>query len=306
MTARIIRRATLLAAIRHYFHSEQVIEVVTPLLRDAGSSEVHLDNVAVPALGYLQTSPEAAMKSLVAETGQSIYQICAAFRAGEMGDRHQLQFQMLEWYRVGFSLSSLMDDLERLLASIRTYCSSADWDIELPNGRIPRISYDSLFQSTFEFSAHDADISQLQEAAAAARLSHLTGVSRRADLLDGLFSSRIEPSLGASIVFDFPACQAAMAELKNDAEGRQVADRFELYLGGLEIANAYQELRDRDQLSARMAENNQQRQTLGKARMPDDADLLEATAALPFCAGAALGIDRLLMVMCGAETITAV
>ena len=292
----------LLRAIREYFHRENVTEVVTPLLRPFGSSEVHLDNIVLDQ-GYLQTSPEYGMKCLLAETGQSIYQICSAFRAGEAGERHRIEFQMLEWYRVGYRLTELRRELEALLASIDSMLAEA---FEIRRIRLPLrcVSYQSLFRERYGVCPHTTDDNRLRQLAETLPAEHLADDARRADLLDTLFSQGIELQLQeATLVYDFPACQSALAERHADDQGCEVANRFELYLGGLEIANAYQELTDADELRCRFAENNAIRSELGKPPVPDDPELLDAMTTMPACAGIALGIDRLLMALLSAPDI---
>jgi len=280
-----------------------VLEVVTPLLREHGSSEIHLDSLTLEQ-GYLQTSPEFAMKCLVADSRQSIYQICPAFRYGESGHRHRIEFQMLEWYRVDYSLRDLMDDLESLLARIRSGSVSDEALLPQP---LRKVSYATLFKTRFGACPHASNDDELMELCAGFPVTHLGEDVRRADMLDALFSLGIEPGLvEGTLVFDYPACQAALAEYRIDDQGNQVADRFEFFLDGMEIANAYQELIDPEELTRRFSENNAIRRTVGKPEVADDPALIEATARMPRCAGIALGIDRLLMALYGEPDISQV
>lgn len=270
--------------------------MVTPLLREYGSSEIHLDNLILEQ-GYLQTSPEYSMKCLIADSGRSIYQICPAFRGGEEGRRHRVEFQMLEWYRVDYSLRELMIDLESLLASAHSALASDEALLPFPQP-LTRVAYATLFEARFGGCPHSASDDELMELCRSLPLAHLEEGARRADMLDALFSTGVEPDLvRGTLVFDFPACQATLAEYRIDDAGHQVADRFEFFLGGMEIANAYQELIDPEELSRRFSENNAVRRTVGKPEIVDDPGLLEATTRMPRCAGIALGIDRLLMAL---------
>lgn len=274
---------------------------MTPLLRDYGSNEVHLDSLKLDQ-GYLQTSPEYAMKCLLAETGQSIYQLCSAFRAGEVGSRHRVEFQMLEWYRVDYSLSELVRDLETLISEI-VYTLAKDFTVSAVDRHFMSASYAALFREHYDMCPHASSDDQLK--ALACDFAHLDASSRRADVLDALFAEAVEPQLTkATIVTDFPACQAALAETRIDEEGNEVAHRFEFYLGGMEIANAYQELTDADELRRRFEENNKLRREMGKEEVTNDAELLSAMTTLPGCAGIALGVDRLLMALLGETDIT--
>ena len=256
-------------------------------------------------LGYLQTSPEYAMKCLLAEHQLSIFQICPAYRGGEMGRRHRVEFQMLEWYRCEYSLSELMDDLQAMLAYVGKQMKN--YSIR-PISRISdRYSYRELFEKYLKVNPHSLGVEELAGLVSPEITAHLDERSTLADYLDAVFADAIEPQLLApTIVYDFPACQAALAEIKQLSTGDRVSDRFELYVGGVEIANAYQELCDGQELTRRFAENNKQRQLNGKPIIEDDLELLAAIDDLPRCAGVALGIDRLIMALRGLEDITGV
>ncbi len=241
------------------------------------------------------------MKCLLAETGQSIYQLCPAFRAGEVGSRHRVEFQMLEWYRVDYALSELAQDLETLISEIATALAD-DFPVASITSPFNRVNYASLFREHYDLCPHASSDDDLN--ALAHDFAHLDASSRRADVLDALFAKAVEPQLiEATIVTDFPACQAALAEIRIDEDGNQVADRFELYMGGMEIANAYQELTDADELLRRFEENNRVRRAMGKTEVANDTELLTAMTALPRCAGIAMGIDRLLMALLGQSDI---
>lgn len=293
------RRAAVLAAIRSYFASEGVIEVTTPVLRPDTVTDPHLKSIEVPGYGYLQTSPEYAMKILLAEFQCSMYQVCPAFRAGEVGNRHRQEFQMLEWYRCGFALENLMDDVARLIAATGDAVGLA---LKPP----VRLSYRSLFEKNYSVNPHKADRASLLALCHEQGASHIDASSTDADCLDTLFSG-IEPSLeGTMIVHGFPACQAALAVVRVNDEGDEVCERFEVYVDGIELANAYLELNDSKALRARFIDNNRQRARLRLPEIPLDEAFLDVADKVPPCAGIALGIDRLLMVLSGADNIEGV
>ena len=261
-----------------------------------------MKNIEVGQQGYLQTSPEYAMKCLIAEHRLSIFQICPAYRGGEIGRRHRVEFQMLEWYRCDYSLYELMDDLQALLKHVSE--QMAEYNIQ-PIGRtVDRYSYRELFEKHLQVNPHSLEFEELASLVAPEIIAHLNERSTMGDYLDAVFTNAIEPQLLApTIVYDFPACQAALAETKRLSTGDLVSDRFELYVGGVEIANAYQELCDGQELTRRFAKNNKQRQLNGKPIIEDDMELLAVIDDLPRCAGVALGIDRLTMVLRGLEDI---
>lgn len=302
-------RSDLTRAIRNYFYASDVVEVTTASLRAAGTSDVHLENLAVElkeGRSYLQTSPEYAMKILLASHRDHLFQICPAFRGGETGTRHRVEFQMLEWYRWGYRLPELADDLISMLTYVQQ--ALADQYDTLPfEPVIRRVTYRELFEARYDINPHLADEAALKGLAMSVGLDHLAFDASQDDYLDGLFSVGVEPDLvEPTIVYDFPACQAALAETRQRPSGDLVSDRFELYVRGLELANAYQELTDAEELERRLKGNNLRRKQLGKPLIPLDAEMIQATGRLETCAGIALGVDRLVMVLLGAETIEAV
>jgi elongation factor P--(R)-beta-lysine ligase len=276
--------------------------VTTPTLRSSGSSEIHLENIQVGTGEYLQTSPEYAMKCLLAEHRLSLFQICPAYRGGEVGRRHRPEFQMLEWYRCEHSLSELMDDLQAMLKYVSE--RMGEYTIAPITPIAERYSYRELFEKQFGVNPHLLEVAVLARLVSPDVTAHLDELSTPGDYLDAVFSDAIEPQLMApTIVYDFPACQAALAETKQLATGDLVSDRFEFYVGGVEIANAFQELSDGQELVRRFAANNKQRQLSGKPIIKDDSELLAVIDDLPRCSGIALGIDRLTMALRGLEDI---
>lgn len=243
---------------------------------------------------YLQTSPEFAMKRLLAAGSGPIYQICKAFRAGEYGRRHNPEFTMLEWYRPGFTLDALMDEVAELVAETCGIAGSA------------RYSYAGLFRECTGVDPLEDGPSAL--AAAVADRVPVAPLPEDPELcLDLLLTHCVEPALvgrGACFVYNFPPQQAALACLGQDEAGRTIARRFELYIDGVELANGFQELRDPGEQRRRFEADLKRRAELSLPYREPDARLLGALeAGLPECAGVALGLDRLLMVASGASSL---
>lgn len=293
---RVRLRAGLLADIRAFFAERGVLEVETPLLGAATVADVHIDSFEVPAPGapplYLQTSPEFAMKRLLAAGAGPIYQICKAFRRGESGRRHNPEFTLLEWYRPGFSMERLMDEVAELA------------DRVLACGAVTRLSYRQAFMDRLGLDPHAPDADALRRQ-----------LRRRVEIDDGgltdgerlqlLMTHCVEPSLPEHcLLYDYPADQAALAAVRPDAGGAPVAKRFELYAKGLELANGYFELTDAAEQRRRFEAELAERRRRSLPEPPMDRRLLAALeSGLPACAGVALGVDRLLMLAAGADDI---
>lgn len=298
-------RAELLARVRGFFADREVLEVETPLMCQAAGTDPHLDALSLElAPGdwrYLQTSPEFAMKRLLAAGSGPIYQLCKAFRRDETGQRHNPEFTMLEWYRPGFDDSRLMDEVAALMAA----CLPAS--LLAPDATIPRITYRDLFRQHLAldpFVASDADL------LACARQQTEFGdmALSRDDSLNLLMSIVIEPQLRQPLfVVEFPASQAALAQITHDHDGAAIARRFELFAQGMELANGYLELTDSAEQARRFDADNRQRISAGLPARGVDARLLAALDhGLPDCAGVALGFDRLVMLAAGAGQISEV
>ena len=295
------RRASLLAQIRAFFAERAVLEVDTPLLGSAPSSDPQQQclDVAVPGSGrrYLQPSPEFAMKRLLAAGSGSIYQICKAFRAGEHGTRHRTEFTLVEWYRVGFDYRALMDEVQSLVCGL----------LQRPPARA--FSYRELFQrhAAVDPLADSDQVLWQRVAAAGIEPSAALRDAGRDAALDILLTRLVEPAmapLGAVFVYDYPASQAALARLRPDQPA--LAERFELYVDGIELANGFTELADAAEQRRRFEADNRRREELGLPTVPLDKGLLAALQhGLPDCAGVALGFDRLLMLACGFDDIAA-
>ena len=302
-------RATLYATIRAFFSAAGVLEVETPLLSRAAVTDPALDSLKTQlALAgfaaerplYLHTSPEFAMKRLLAAGSGPIYQICKVFRDGERGRRHHPEFSLLEWYRPGWNTERLMDEVAALVKLA----------LDQPALPVVCVTYRALFQTQLDLDPWQADLETLR---ATARRVGLSGVAEleldRDGWLDLLLTHCLEPTLGRdclTFVCDYPPSQAALARVKY-SDAVLVAERFELYYQGLELANGFAELCDAEEQRARFEADLAQRRACGQLEPPLDEALLAALAhGLPECAGVALGLDRLLMLALGVTDIAAV
>jgi len=290
------KRAELLADIRAFFQKKNVLEVETPLLCRSAALDPFLQPIPVVYKGYhskvnqtlfLQTSPEFPMKRLLAAGGGSIYQICKAFRNDEVGRLHNPEFTMLEWYRLGFDHDALMDEVDELFSLVLN-CPKAE-----------RLSYKTVFENRLEINPLKATLAELIHCAVSQNITIDKSVADTLtidDWLDLLMTHCIEPHLGFErpvMIYDFPASKAALAKVR---EGDGVAERFEVYIQGIELANGYHELTDPEIQIARFKQDCKMREELGLASIPIDDYLIAALkAGFPDCAGVALGIDRLLM-----------
>ena len=291
-------RAKMYAQLRQFFSERNVLEVETPVLSQAGVTDIHLASVqALRHIGgrkqthYLQTSPEFAMKRLLASGSGAIYQICKVFRDDEHGRKHNSEFTMLEWYRPEFSLKDLMLEVTDLLNVVLAQ--------RFGEVRPTIYSYKHAFMDRLDLNPLKATLQELKNACHRVGLNLDLG-NDRLGYIDLLFSHMVEPSLGFDtpvFLTDFPPEMASLAKTRIDADGELVAARFELYIEGLELANAYDELIDANVLRSRFEDDNAEREKLGLHVMPIDEYLLAALPNMPECSGIALGIDRLLMVV---------
>ena len=302
-------RAQIVSDIRHFFSQRQVLEVDTPVLSRSAPTAPYLESFKTEFIPigsvdkanyYLQTSPEFAMKVLLAGGSGSIYQIAKVFRNGERGRVHSPEFTMLEWYRPELNLEELMDEVAALLETITSYSGSI------------RFSYQEIFSKYLNINILVCSKDELQKLAIK-RLPSFSGnpVLDRDGWLELLMSQVIESELASLkkpvFIYNFPSSQAQLAKVKLDNAGEEVAARFELFAGGLELANGYDELLDPKELRKRFEYDNQQRLKLGKAEMPIDEKLLTAMeSGLPPCTGVALGLDRLLMLAMNKKSIDCV
>lgn len=288
-------RARLYQQLREFFQRRNVLEVETPLLSSAASTDVHLTSLVVESESkYLQTSPEFAMKRLLAAGSGAIYQICKCFREGEAGRRHNPEFTMLEWYRPGFDHVQLMREVSELVNSLMD---------ERP---VRFLSYRSAFQTYLGVNPFQVGLAELAELTF--KYCHYQSAGDDLDtLLDLLMSQVIEPNLGRdelTFIYDYPASQCALAKVAIDEQGESVAQRFELYIEGVELANGYHELTDADEQQRRFESDLSERDARGLAHVPEDRRLVAALQeGMPECAGVAMGLDRLLMLMMGCSSI---
>jgi lysyl-tRNA synthetase class 2 len=295
------RRAAMLATAREFFAGRGVLEVETPILSAAAVSDPQIESMATRVDGlaapvYLGTSPEYAMKRLLAAGSGDIYQICKVFRDGERGRWHNPEFTLIEWYRLGFDDSALMNEVEALVASLLS-----PYRLLAP---AERLSYSAALRLHAGVDAHEASEHELSEAARRHCIECDADLDRDAklDLLMGLI---VGPRLGLErpcFVCDYPASQAALARLKPGQV--PVAARFELYLDGVELANGFHELIDGVAQRGRFERDLTLRRARGQVQPPLDERLLAALAAgLPDCAGVALGFDRLAALALGAPRL---
>ncbi len=301
----LIERAGLLRQIRAFFDQAGVLEVETPLATATSGTDPALQPMSCEFRGpgysdglklFLQTSPEFAMKRLLAGGSGAIYQVCKAFRDGEVGRRHNPEFTILEWYRPGFDHLRLIDEVADLMRSC----------LDQPQLPVEVHSYAALFRQHLSLDIFDVSEDILRGCALD---HHILGAESLELSLDGwldlLMSHLLEPLLGRaglSFVADYPASQASLARL--NVTDPRTASRFELYYQGLELANGFHELTDATELSARFEAENCQRRSAGLDPMPVDFQLLSAMEyGLPDCAGVALGLDRLLMLKLGLDDI---
>lgn len=292
-------RAAMLAGIRAHFARAGVLEVETPALSRAAVTDVHLASVPAEVAGlgrmYLHTSPEYAMKRLLAAGLGDCYQVCRVYRDGEAGRWHNPEFTMVEWYRLGFDAARLMDDVEALVRAALAPRREL--------GPFERITYREAVRRHAGVDPRSAAATGI--AAALARQGVDAPAAGRDELLDLLVSTVVGPALGrgtASFVHDYPASQAALARL--NAADPAVAERFELYLDGIELANGFHELADAREQRTRFVADLDQRARRGLPAPPLDERLLAALdAGLPDCSGVALGFDRLVMAGLGLGSV---
>lgn len=301
-------RARILERIRAFFSERAVLEVETPVFSSAAATDPALLSFTTHYIGplfprghnfYCHTSPEFPMKRLLASGSGSIYQICKVFRNGEFGRLHNPEFTLLEWYRVGFDHRQLMDEavtlVTELLAGHRTLATPE------------KLTYREAFERYCGIDPHTADNQTLAGAVSrhAVQIDLDTQHENPDVLRDLLLTHVIEAQLGCgriTVLYDYPASQAALARVRTG--NPPVAERFELYLDGIELANGFHELTDAGEQQRRFEQDREQRKASGLPEVPVDERLLSALrAGLPECAGVALGFDRLVMLAAGAKNL---
>lgn len=300
-------RARLNATVRTFFAGRNALEVETPVLSRAGNTDPNIASFALefsgrtdgaPRTRWLRTSPEYPLKRLLAAGVGDCYELGRVFRDGEAGARHNPEFTMLEWYRAGWDHRQLILETAALAnAALALVGRSAE---------LVQVSYHALYRGQLGIDPATATDEQLRVALGDVVIDP-AGLTRD-DWLDLLMTHRLQPSFPPDqllAVYDYPASQCALARIReDDADGVPVAERFELYLGPLELANGYHELADAAEQGTRFNRDLQRRQERGDALPPRDENLLAALAAgFPACAGVALGVDRLMMAMLGTSRI---
>ncbi|MFC3549649.1 EF-P lysine aminoacylase EpmA [Lysobacter cavernae] len=297
-------RARLNTLVRAFFAEREVIEVETPVMSLAGNTDPNIASFSLQFSGrtdgasrtrWLRTSPEYPLKRLLAAGFGDCYELGRVFRDGEAGGRHNPEFTMLEWYRLGWDHRRLIGETAALVQAALTLVGRT--------AQLSEISYHALYRQRLGIDPHTASQASLRAALGDVVIDP-TGLTRD-DWLDLLMTHRLQPSFAADqllAVYDYPASQCALARLRDDDP--PVAERFELYLGPLELANGYHELADATEQGQRFARDREIRAQRGDIAPPRDERLLAGLASgFPHCAGVALGVDRLLMAMLGTARI---
>jgi lysyl-tRNA synthetase class 2 len=293
-------RARLNACLRAFFADRGVTEVETPVVSVAGNTEPNIASFSVefsgrtdgaPRTRWLRTSPEFPLKRLLASGFGDCYELGRVFRDGEAGGRHNPEFTMLEWYRLGWDHRQLVGETAALVNAALALVGRAAPLVE--------VAYRRLYRDGIGLDPMTASDEQLRNALGDVAIDP-AGLGRD-DWLDLLMTHRLQPAFPADrllAIHDWPASQCALARLRDDGDGPPVAERFELYLGALELANGYHELADAAEQGARFERDGERRRERGDIVPPTDAHLLAALAGgFPDCAGVALGVDRLMMAM---------
>ncbi len=300
-------RARMLHSAREFFAARSVLEVDTPILGDGLVVEAHIDPIpcqvrigtGAAVARHLLTSPEGPMKRLLAAGSGPIYQFAHAFRDGEVGRRHATEFTMLEWYRPGFDHHQLMAEVEALVQSLVPRVAEMTFT---------RRTYREVFVAGVGIDPFATTLAELRAACERLAVPMPPDFDHGTidDALDLLLVSHIEPTLGSPVptfVHEYPASQAALAQVE-EADGHDVAQRFELYIDGVELANGYHELADATEQRRRFEQANRDRLASGRTELPIDEPLIAALQqGFPACAGVALGFDRLLMIAVAAQHI---
>jgi lysyl-tRNA synthetase class 2 len=291
------RRANLLRKLRAFFDERGFTEVETPLLASEIIPELHIEPIRTAAGQFLQASPELHMKRLLCAGATAIYQVTRSFRQNEHGQLHNPEFTIVEWYRAGDDMQAGMDLLDELQRAL------------LSTPPAIRTTYSEAFERTLQIDPHRATKEELAATVRNANVAIPEGmrVGERDEWLNLLLSSRVEPQLGRDrpeILYHYPASQASLATVIRSETGQQVAQRFELYYRGIELANGFHELGDAAELRRRFEAVNVDRRVDGRDALLLPETLLAALDhGLPACTGCALGFDRLVMLALNCETI---
>lgn len=302
--ANLLKRAELVARIRRFFSDRGLLEVETPAMSQATVTDIHLVPFETRFVGpgaagglplYLMTSPEYHMKRLLAAGSGPIFQLCRSFRNEEAGRHHNPEFTMLEWYRPHYDMYRLMNEVDDFLQQM------------LDCDRAETVSYQQVFLRHTGLDPLSAEKALLHDAALKHNLDGAVSPEDDRDtLLQLLFAMVVEPAIGRdkpTFVYHFPATQAALAEIST--EDHRVADRFEVYFKGIELANGFRELTDGREQRQRFVQDNRKRAALDLPQQPVDEHLLAALEhGIPECSGVALGVDRLIMLALKAERLS--
>ena len=291
------QRGDLLRKLRDFLHTRNFLEVETPLLSHEITPEMHIEPIRTDDGSFLQASPELHMKCLLAAGAKAIFQVTRSFRAGERGQLHNPEFTIVEWYRVGDDMRAGIDLLDELTQSLL--------------GTQPALltTYAEAFEKTLNLCPHRATLDELSAAAKKENVDVPANMDRtdRDEWLNLLLAIRIEPQLGRDrpeIIYHYPASQASLAKIVATDAGQDVAERFELYYRGIELANGFHELSDVTEQRRRFEAVNAARTADGRSALPLPESLLAALEhGLPDCTGVALGFDRLAMLAIGATAI---
>lgn len=292
----VLRQSAMLrTCIRNFMYERDVLEVITPALSQAGTTDPNIHSFLVGDL-YLHTSPEFPMKRLLAAYGADIYQIATVFRDGEMGRYHNAEFSLLEWYRVGMDHVALMDDVSDLLQQVVTLFGF-EWQ------RPETIRYTGAVAGVCEKPFAEIDVVCIERVFNQYKRSYPNAIGddldAAMDLLMDEFVVSVFSDAHATFVTDYPASQAALARVIMDDNNVAVAQRFEMYWGSIELANGFHELSDAAEQRARFEHDQYLRAERGQPAVPMDEQLLDAlSSGLPDCAGVALGLDRLMLHLC--------
>ncbi len=303
LRVRLQQRTEVYRLIRNFFAKRSVLEVETPILSVAGNTDPNIESFQCTFDGpidagsrtrWLRTSPEYPLKRLLAAGVGDCFELGKVFRNGELGRHHSPEFSMLEWYRLGWDHYRLMDEVAELICQVLAVAS--------PSITILKLTYRELFLAELQLDPWSASLPQLQQPL---RKYHISPAGlERDDWLDLLFSHILQPRFPhdrLTLIYDYPASQCALAQIRD--RPYPLAERFEAFVGPLELANGYHELRDSAEQQRRFQHDLSTRHRRGRVQPPIDEGLLTALDHLPDCAGVAMGVDRLLLVSSGTRDI---
>ncbi len=305
----MLERALMLKNIRAFFDARGVLEVETPLLSQYSTTDLHLSSLQSRFRDqscYLNTSPEYAMKRLLAGWKKPIYQICKAFRDDELGPNHNPEFTMLEWYQPDYDAKQLMAQLAELVTNLwQSLKNSAVGNVQFES-----ISYQQAFVDFVGINPHHTTSAECYQIAKLNNIEIPQGLGLTDEVnnwLDWLLTQQVLPAFntkGFTFLYDYPAAQCALAKITKNEQQAPVAKRFELFFGELELANGFHELTDADEQLQRFKQENEARKRAGLDCGHIDENFIAALrSGLPECSGVAVGLDRLLMVLAKAAHI---